>query len=76
MYVTTFTGFAQNCNIGSLLALYGSTMYVVTLALSPGVIPSFAVLHTRKACFSVCNTAQLSPATFAAFRMIRFFFSA
>ena len=29
--VTTFTGSAQNCNVGGLLTLYGSTMHVTTL---------------------------------------------
>ena len=42
MNVTTF---AQNCNVGSLVVLYGSTVHV---ALYPGTIPSFAVLHTEK----------------------------
>ena len=31
MNVTTFTGLAQTFNIGSLLALYGSTIPVATL---------------------------------------------
>ena len=48
MNVTTFTQFAQNCNIGSLVALYGSAMHV---ALSPGTVLSFAVLHTKKLAF-------------------------
>ena len=38
----------SKCNIASLLALYGSTMPV---ALSPGIIPIFAVLHTEKLAF-------------------------
>ena len=41
MNVTTFTRFADNCHIGSLVALYGSTMHG---ALSPGAIPSTAKL--------------------------------
>ena len=35
--------------------LYYTCSY--TVALSPSIIPSFAVLHTEK--FSVCNTAKL-----------------
>ena len=31
MNMTSFTRFAQNCNIGNLLALYGSVMHVATL---------------------------------------------
>ena len=30
IHMTIFTQFAQNCSIGSLLALYGSTMHVAT----------------------------------------------
>ena len=39
--------------IGSMLALYGSTVHVViyAVALSPGLISSFAVLHTEKFAF-------------------------
>ena len=44
--MTTCTWFSQNCNIASLLALYGCSYTVV---LSQGIIPSF----------SVCNTANL-----------------
>ena len=36
----------SNCNVGSLVALYGSTVH-------PGAIPSYAVLHTEKLAFSV-----------------------
>ena len=48
MNVTTSTQFAQNCNIGSLVVLYDSTVHV---ALYPGTIPCFAVLHTEKLAF-------------------------
>ena len=46
-HMTIFARFAQ---IYSLLALYGSTIYACsyTTALSPGIIPSFAVLLTEK----------------------------
>ena len=47
MNMTTFTGFAQNCNIGHLVALYRS------VALSTGAIPSIAVLHTEQLVQSV-----------------------
>ena len=40
------------CSIGSLVALYGSTMHV---ALSPGTIHSFVVLHNEKLAFQ-CAT--------------------
>ena len=34
MYETTFTQFQQNCNIGCLVTLYGSTVHVATLAIA------------------------------------------
>ena len=47
--VTTFTRFAQNSYLGGLLAFHYACSN--TLALSPGIIPSFAVLHTEKLAF-------------------------
>ena len=50
--VTTFTWFAQIYGIGSLLVLYGSDYACsYTVALFPGIIPNFAVLHTEKLAF-------------------------
>ena len=52
MNVTIFTQFAQNCNVGSLVGCI-VWLYYVHVALSPGAILSFAVLHTEKLAFSV-----------------------
>ena len=45
MNVTTFTRSAQNCYRGCLLVLWGP------VALSPGIVRSFAVLHTEMLAF-------------------------
>ena len=47
--VTIFTQFAQNCKPACIVWLYYVCSY--TVALSPGIISSFAVLHTEKLAF-------------------------
>ena len=51
--VTTFTRFAQNCVSACIVCLYYACSY--TVAFSPGVIPSFVLLHTEKLAFQ-CTT--------------------
>ena len=51
IYLTTFTRFAQNWNRvpACIVWLFYACSY--TVALSPGIIPIFAVLHTEKLAF-------------------------
>ena len=49
----------SNCNIGILLALYGSTVHVATLQPYPQAQFSALQCCTLKSLLSVCNTAKL-----------------
>ena len=53
--MTSFTRFVQNYNVGSLVALSGSTTMYMYVALSTGAIPSFAVLLTEKLAFQYAS---------------------